>query len=124
MSEVKHIMEVFAEMAKTDNSPEAEALRNCPSLQIELLRQGLISLDDLEPAQVDRLMDIVFQEEWMPIDYKLRQGYPKAERLLKAIVEGHIAITRYEGRLYGRISDLKTHDLLAEIDYSDYNIQR
>lgn len=120
MSGVKHIMEVFAEMAKTDNSPEAEALRNCPSLQIELLRQGLISLDDLDPKQVDKLMDIVFKEEWMPIDYKLRPEYPKAEKLLKAIVEGHIAITRYEGRLYGRISDLKAHDLLTEITNNIY----
>lgn len=63
MSEVKHIMEVFAEMAKTGNSPEAEALRNCPSLQIELLGQGLINLEDLEPEQIDKLMDIVIQEE-------------------------------------------------------------
>lgn len=124
MSEVKLIAELLAEMVKTDKSPEAELIRRCPILQRELLRQGLINLENLTSEQVDKLMDIVFQEEWMPIDYKLCHDYPKAEELLKAIVEGHIAITRYEGRLYGRISDLKAHNFLAEIDYKDYNIKK
>lgn len=70
MSEVKHIAEILAEMVKTDKSPETELIKRCPMLQRELLRQGLINIEDLTSEQIDILMDIVFQEEWMPIDNK------------------------------------------------------
>lgn len=124
MSEVRNIMQVFAEAAKDYDCIAGRALSNCPLLQIEMLNQGLLSLEDFTEEQIERIMDTVFEQEWIPIGYKIAPGYPKATELFSAIVQGKVACVRKNGELYGRIYDMRELDLLANIDYTDYKITR
>lgn len=124
MRGLHHISESIVELTLTPGTLEHEILMHSPMMQIDYLRKGLISLDDLTDEQIAIIDDIVFEQEWMPVEHKLKPGYPKAEELMKALYSGEVAFTKVNGVRYARIQDPVDNDLLAEIDYQDYNIQK
>ncbi len=124
MSRVHHISEDLIALALTEGTLPHEVLMHCPEMQIDYLRRGLISLDDLTDEQIAIIDDIVFRTEWMPIEHKLKAGYPGSEELTKHLYNGDVAFTNYNGVRHARISDLVKYNLLAEIDYQDYGIDK
>ena len=57
MSNPKHISEVMHQLVLNNpNDPLAQILRHCPFIQIEMLKKGYISLDDLTDEEIDRLI--------------------------------------------------------------------
>lgn len=124
MGRITHISEVIVELTLTPGTLEHEVLMHSPQMQIDYLSRGLISLDDLTPEQIAVIDDIVFQKEWMNIEHKLHKDYPGAESLAQAIYSGSVAVTKVDGNRYARIHDLAKYDLLAEIDYQDYGINK
>ena len=57
MREPKHISEVMHQLVLNNpNDPLAQILRHCPLIQIQMLKQGYISLDDLTDDEIDRLV--------------------------------------------------------------------
>lgn len=63
MSNPKHISEVMHQLVLNNpNDPFAQILRHCPFIQIEMLKKGYISLDDLTPEECDRLIAYDFAD--------------------------------------------------------------
>ena len=63
MSSPKHISEVMHQLVLNNpNDPLAQILRNCPFIQIEMLKKGYISLDDLTDEEIDRLIAYDFAD--------------------------------------------------------------
>ena len=57
MSSPKHISEVMHQLVLNNpNDPLAQILRHCPFIQIEMLKKGYISFNDLTPEECDRLI--------------------------------------------------------------------
>lgn len=58
MSQPKHISEVMHQLVlNSPNDPYAQILRHCPFFQVEMLKRGYMSLDDLTDAELDRLVE-------------------------------------------------------------------
>ncbi len=58
MSQPKHISEVMHQLVLNNpNDPYAQILRHCPFFQMEMLKRGDMSLDDLTDAELDRLVE-------------------------------------------------------------------
>ncbi|MBR5593871.1 MAG: hypothetical protein IKW46_07355 [Bacteroidaceae bacterium] len=63
MSSPKHISEVMHQLVLNNpNDPFAQILRHCPFIQIEMLKKGYISLDDLTDEEIDRLIAYNFAD--------------------------------------------------------------
>lgn len=57
MKEPMHISEVMHQLVLNEpQDPMAQALRRCPFIQVEMLRKGYMSLDDLTDEEIDRLI--------------------------------------------------------------------
>lgn len=57
MSQPTQIGEIFIQIAADPNDPTGNTLRQLPSIQAELLRRKIISLDDLTDEQISRLIE-------------------------------------------------------------------
>ena len=57
MSQPTQIGEIFIQIAADPNDPTGNTLRQIPSIQTELLRRKIISLDDLTDEQISRLIE-------------------------------------------------------------------
>lgn len=58
MSQPKHISEVMHQLVLNNpNDPYAQILRHCPFFQVEMLKRGYMSLDDLTDDELDRLVE-------------------------------------------------------------------
>jgi hypothetical protein len=63
MSNPKHISEVMHQLVLNNpNDPLAQILRHCPFIQIEMLKKGYISLDDLTDEEIERLIAYDFAD--------------------------------------------------------------
>lgn len=57
MSRPEHISEVMHQLVLNNpNDPYAQILRHCPFFQIEMLKRGYMSFNDLTDEEVDRLI--------------------------------------------------------------------
>ena len=57
MSQPTQIGEIFIQIAADPNDPTGNTLRQIPSIQAELLRRKIISLDNLTDEQISRLIE-------------------------------------------------------------------
>lgn len=57
MSQPTQIGEIFIQIAADPNDHTGNTLRQLPSIQAELLRRKIISLDDLTDEQISRLIE-------------------------------------------------------------------
>ena len=63
MSSPKHISEVMHQLVLNNpNDPLAQILRHCPFIQIEMLKKGYISFNDLTTEECDRLIAYDFAD--------------------------------------------------------------
>ena len=63
MSSPKHISEVMHQLVLNNpNDPLAQILRHCPFIQIEMLKKGYISFNDLTLEECDRLIAYDFAD--------------------------------------------------------------
>lgn len=64
MSQPKHISEVLHQLVLNNpNDPYAQILRHCPFMQIELLKEGYMTLDELTPEEKERLSHYIDLED-------------------------------------------------------------
>lgn len=57
MSQPQHISEIMLRIAADPNDPMGKALRRCPFIQAELIKQKKMSLNDLTDEQIDHLIE-------------------------------------------------------------------
>ena len=63
MSQPMHISEVMHQLVLNNpNDPWAQMLRHCPFVQIEMIKKGYMSLDDLSDEELDRLIALDLEE--------------------------------------------------------------
>lgn len=64
MSQPKHISEVLHQLILNNpQDPYAQILRKCPFIQIELLKQGYMTLDELSEEEKQRLSNHIDLED-------------------------------------------------------------
>lgn len=64
MSQPKHISEVLHQLVLNNpNDSYAQILRHCPFMQIELLKEGYMTLDELTPEEKERLSHYIDLED-------------------------------------------------------------
>ena len=64
MSQPKHISEVLHQLVLNNpNDPYAQIFRHCPFMQIELLKEGYMTLDELTPEEKERLSHYIDLED-------------------------------------------------------------
>ena len=64
MSQPKHISEVLHQLVLNNpNDPYAQNLRHCPFMQIELLKEGYMTIDELTPEEKERLSHYIDLED-------------------------------------------------------------
>ena len=63
MSQPMHISEVMHQLVLNNpNDPWAQVLRHCPFIQIEMLKKGYMSFDDLTDEEIDRLIALYLED--------------------------------------------------------------
>lgn len=63
MSQPMHISEVMHQLVLNNpNDPWAQILRHCPFIQIEMLKKGYMSFDDLTDEEIDRLIALDLED--------------------------------------------------------------
>ena len=63
MSQPIHISEVMHQLVLNNpNDPWAQVLRHCPFIQIEMLKKGYMSFDDLTDEEIDRLIALDLED--------------------------------------------------------------
>ena len=63
MSQPMHISEVMHQLVLNNpNDPWAQVLRRCPFIQIEMLKKGYMSFDDLTNEEIDRLIALDLED--------------------------------------------------------------
>lgn len=63
MSQPMHISEVMHQLVLNNpNDPWAQVLRHCPFVQIEMIKKGYMSLDDLSDEELDRLIALDLED--------------------------------------------------------------
>ena len=64
MSQPKHISEVLHQLVlNNQDDPYAQILRHCPFMQMQMIKDGYMSLDDLTDEEIDRLGDFIDLED-------------------------------------------------------------
>ena len=63
MSQPMHISEVMHQLVLNNpNDPWAQVLRHCPFVQIEMIKKGYMSFDDLTDEEIDRLIALDLED--------------------------------------------------------------
>lgn len=63
MSQPMHISEVMHQLVLNNpNDPWAQVLRHCPFIQIEMLKKGYMSFDDLTDEEINRLIALDLED--------------------------------------------------------------
>lgn len=57
MSQPQHISEIMLQIAANPNDSMGKALRRCPFIQAELIKQKKMNLNDLTDEQIDHLIE-------------------------------------------------------------------
>lgn len=66
MSKPEHISEIMVRIASNKNDDFGKVLRKCPFMQAELIRRGIISLDDLTDEEIETLIEWDVSENGLP----------------------------------------------------------
>ena len=77
MSKITTIGNVIIAIAADKNDDLGKVLRQLPSIQKELLKKDIISLNDLSNEQIEVLMEEVYQEEFADKDSECIQNLSK-----------------------------------------------
>lgn len=63
MSTPMHISEVMHQLVLSNpNDPWAQILRHCPFVQIEMLKKGYMSFNDVTDEEIDRLIALDLED--------------------------------------------------------------
>lgn len=117
MSEPKHISQILLSIASDSSDSFGALLRQCPFIQAELIRRGVIKIQDLNEDQQDKLMDYVFTQEWMSESEALTYLRIGKNAIWRLASDGYIQFTKIDGKTFFRKQDLdkvikSTHHIL------------
>ncbi|HPW96688.1 MAG TPA: helix-turn-helix domain-containing protein [Paludibacteraceae bacterium] len=100
MSQPKLLRDILLEMAEDTQNPFSKMLRSCPFVQSALLQKGVISLDDLNDAQLDNLVEHSFLEDWIDNQVVMQSLHISLRTLQTLRSNGTLPYTRVNGKIY------------------------
>lgn len=121
MSKTQTIGNVIIAIAADNKDALGKVLRQLPSIQEELLKRKLISLDDLSDKEIENLSERAFLEDWIDgqeVMQKLRIS-PRTLQTLRS--NGTIPFTRIGHKLYYLKQDIER---ILRNNYVMYNIRK
>ena len=100
MSKTQTIGNVIIAIAADNKDALGKVLRQLPSIQEELLKRKLISLDDLSDKEIENLSERAFLEDWID-GQEVMQKLKISPRTLQTLrSNGTIPYTRIGHKLY------------------------
>ena len=121
MSKTQTIGNVIIAIAADDKDALGKVLRQLPSIQEELLKRKLISLDDLSDKEIENLSERAFLEDWID-GQEVMQKLKISPRTLQTLrSNGTIPFTRIGHKLYYLKQDIER---ILRNNYVMYNIRK
>ena len=107
MSKTQTIGNVIIAIAADNKDALGKVLRQLPSIQEELLKRKLISLDDLSDKEIENLSERAFLEDWID-GQEVMQKLKISPRTLQTLrSNGTIPYTRIGHKLYYLKQDIE-----------------
>lgn len=121
MSKTQTIGNVIIAIAADNKEALGKVLRQLPSIQEELLKRKLISLDDLSDKEIENLSERAFLEDWID-GQEVMQKLKISPRTLQTLrSNGTIPYTRIGHKLYYLKQDIER---ILRNNYVMYNIRK
>ena len=121
MSKTQTIGNVIIAIAADNKDALGKVLRQFPSIQEELLKRKLISLDDLSDKEIENLSERAFLEDWID-GQEVMQKLKISPRTLQTLrSNGTIPYTRIGHKLYYLKQDIER---ILRNNYVMYNIRK
>ena len=121
MSNTQTIGNVIIAIAADNKDALGKVLRQLPSIQEELLKRKLISLDDLSDKEIENLSERAFLEDWID-GQEVMQKLKISPRTLQTLrSNGTIPYTRIGQKLYYLKQDIER---ILRNNYVMYNIRK
>ena len=121
MSKTQTIGNVIIAIAADNKDALGKVLRQLPSIQEELLKRKLISLDDLSDKEIENLSERAFLEDWID-GQEVMQKLKISPRTLQTLrSNGTIPYTRIGHKLYYLKQDIER---ILRNNYVMYNIRK
>ena len=121
MSKIQTIGNVIIAIAADNKDALGKVLRQLPSIQEELLKRKLISLDDLSDKEIENLSERAFLEDWID-GQEVMQKLKISPRTLQTLrSSGTIPYTRIGHKLYYLKQDIER---ILRNNYVMYNIRK
>lgn len=121
MSKTQTIGNVIIAIAADNKDALGKVLRQLPSIQEELLKRKLFSLDDLSDKEIENLSERAFLEDWID-GQEVMQKLKISPRTLQTLrSNGTIPFTRIGHKLYYLKQDIER---ILRNNYVMYNIRK
>lgn len=121
MSKTQTIGNVIIAIAADNKDALGKVLRQLPSIQEELLKRKLITLDDLSDKEIENLSERAFLEDWID-GQEVMQKLKISPRTLQTLrSNGTIPYTRIGHKLYYLKQDIER---ILRNNYVMYNIRK
>ena len=121
MSKTQTIGNVIIAIAADNKDALGKVLRQLPSIQEELLKRKLISLNDLSYKEIENLSERAFLEDWID-GQEVMQKLKISPRTLQTLrSKGTIPYTRIGHKLYYLKQDIER---ILRNNYVMYNIRK
>ena len=121
MSKTQTIGNEIIAIAADNKDALGKVLRQLPSIQEELLKRKLISLDDLSDKEIENLSERAFLEDWID-GQEVMQKLKISPRTLQTLrSNGTIPYTRIGHKLYYLKQDIER---ILRNNYVMYNIRK
>ena len=121
MSKTQTFGNVIIAIAADNKDALGKVLRQLPSIQEELLKRKLISLDDLSDKEIENLSERAFLEDWID-GQEVMQKLKISPRTLQTLrSNGTIPYTRIGHKLYYLKQDIER---ILRNNYVMYNIRK
>lgn len=121
MSKTQTIGNVIIAIAADNKDALGKVLRQLPSIQEELLKRKLISLDELSDKEIENLSERAFLEDWID-GQEVMQKLKISPRTLQTLrSNGTIPYTRIGHKLYYLKQDIER---ILRNNYVMYNIRK
>ncbi len=120
MSEPKSIKDIILDISIDKNEPIGKTFIQCPFIQAELLRQGKLSLDDLNDEQIHNLVEHTALEDWLDNQDVSNMLHVSPRTLQTLRSNGTLPFSRIGGKIYYLRRDIQK--ILAD-NYTMYKIR-
>ncbi len=107
MSEPKAIGQIMCKMAADPNDPVGKLLSKCPVIQSAMLKQKIISLDNLTNKEIEKLVNDTFIEDWIDNQEVMHLLHISPRTLQTLRSNGILPYSRINNKIYYRRQDIQ-----------------